>query len=61
VTPRATLGALTPIAAMPPVIGNDPWTGEQVMIDPATKKIVSPADFPLANFKIDGYQPVTVN
>jgi hypothetical protein len=43
------------------VIANDPWTGMQVTIDPATKKVVWPADFPLANFKVDGYQPVTVN
>ena len=43
------------------VIANDPWTGMQVMIDPSTKKVVSPAAFPLANFKVDGYRPVTLN
>jgi hypothetical protein len=43
------------------VIANDPWTGDQVMIDPATRKVVSPANYPLANFRIDGYQPVTLN
>jgi len=43
------------------VVANDPWTGEQVMIDPATKKVLSPADFPLANFKVNGYRRVTVN
>jgi hypothetical protein len=43
------------------VIANDPWTGEQVMIDPATKKVLSPTNFPLTGFKVDGYQPVTLN
>ncbi|MPZ56544.1 MAG: hypothetical protein GEU91_08625 [Rhizobiales bacterium] len=43
------------------VIANDPWSGEQVMIDPLTKKVVSPADFALANFRINGYRPVTLN
>jgi hypothetical protein len=32
-----------------------------VTIDPATKKVVWPATFPLTGFKIDGYQPVTLN
>ena len=43
------------------VIANDPWTGQQVTIDPASKKVVSPANFPFVNFKVDGYQPVTLN
>ena len=43
------------------VIAHDPWTGQQVTIDPATKKVVTPADFPLTNFKVNAYQPVTVN
>jgi hypothetical protein len=47
--------------ALDAVIANDPWTGLQVTIDPATKKVVWPADYPLANFKVDGYQPVTLN
>jgi hypothetical protein len=43
------------------VVANDPWTGLQVMIDPKTKQVVWPADFPLADFRIDGHQPVTLN
>jgi hypothetical protein len=43
------------------VVANDPWTGTQVEIDPVTKKVVTPANFPLKNFTVDGYQPVTVN
>jgi hypothetical protein len=40
------------------VVANDPSTGEQVHIDPATKKVIVPADFPLKNFKVNGYRPV---
>ena len=47
--------------ALDAVIANDPWTGMQVTIDPATKRVVWPADFPLTGFKVDGYQPVTLN
>jgi len=47
--------------ALSAVIANDPWTGQQVTIDPATKQIVWPANYPLTGFKIDGYQPVTLN
>jgi len=43
------------------VLAHDPSTGQQVTIDPATKRVVTPADFPLANFKVNGYRPVTVN
>jgi hypothetical protein len=43
------------------IIAHDPWTGQQVTIDPATKRVVVPADFPLENFKVNGYRPVTVN
>jgi len=43
------------------VIAHDPWTGMQVMIDPTTKRVVWPANFPLKNFRINGYQPVTLN
>ena len=42
------------------VVANDPWTGMQVTIDPATKRVVSPANFPLTDFKVDGYQTVTL-
>jgi hypothetical protein len=47
--------------ALDAVIANDPWTGMQVTIDPVSKKVVWPADFPLTGFKVDGYQPMTVN
>ena len=40
--------------------GGRPWTGTQIQIDPKTKKVVSPSNFPLANFKVNGYQPVTL-
>ena len=43
------------------VIANDPWTGQQVTIDPVTKKVLWPANYPLTGFKIDGYQPVTLS
>lgn len=43
------------------LIANDPWTGTQVWIDPATHQVVRPAVFPLANFTVDGYQSVTLN
>ncbi len=43
------------------VVANDPRTGMQVEIDPVTKTVVSPQNFPLANFKIDGYQAVAVH
>jgi hypothetical protein len=43
------------------VLAHDPWTGQQVTIDPATKRVVTPEDFPLENFRVNGYQPVTVN
>ena len=43
------------------VVAHDPWTGRQVMIDPATKKVFSPASFPLAKFRVNGYRQVTLN
>jgi hypothetical protein len=43
------------------VVAHDPWTGAQLVIDPNTKTVVAPSDFPLAGFTIDGYQPVTLN
>ena len=46
--------------ALDTIVANDPWTGLQVTIDPLTKKIVSPANFPLTGFKVDGYRPVTL-
>jgi hypothetical protein len=43
------------------VVAHDPWTGLQVTIDLATKRVVDPAHFPLARFVVDGYQPATIN
>jgi len=43
------------------VVANDPWTGWQVLINPQTKRVVSPANFPLADFKIDAYQAVMLD
>jgi hypothetical protein len=37
------------------VIANDPFTGAQVAISPGTKKVVLPANFPLADFTVNGY------
>ncbi len=42
------------------VVANDPWTGRQVLINPTTKRVISPAGFPLAGFTIDGYRPATL-
>ncbi len=43
------------------VVANDPFTGKQVTIDPATKRVLSPSGFPLTNFKVNGYQTVTID
>jgi hypothetical protein len=42
------------------IVANDPFTGQQVRIDPATKAVISPANFPLKNFRVNGYRPVTL-
>lgn len=42
------------------VVANDPWTGRQVTIDPATKRVVSPVPFPLSGFTVNGFQVVTL-
>jgi len=43
------------------VVAVDPWTGQQVLIDYTTKQVIWPENFPLADFTVNGYQPVTVN
>jgi hypothetical protein len=43
------------------VVANDPWTGLQVEIDPSTKRVISPANFPLTKFTVNGFQTVTLN
>jgi hypothetical protein len=43
------------------VVADDPRTGLQVEIDPVTKQVVSPPGFPLAHFKVNGFEAVTLN
>ncbi|MGB7259074.1 MAG: hypothetical protein WBD48_13440 [Pseudolabrys sp.] len=57
----ATMFTKKPNGLPSTVIANDPFTGWQVEIDPATKTVVSPSNFPLANFKVNAYQAVTAN
>ena len=45
---------------MTEIVANDPWTGQQVRINRSTKAVVAPAGFPLAQFKVDGFQVVTL-
>jgi hypothetical protein len=48
-------------ASVQAVVAHDPWSGTQIEIDPASKTVVFPANFPLKNFKVNGYQSVTIN
>jgi hypothetical protein len=41
------------------LIANDPFTGEQIAIDPATKDVVMPESFPLTGFKVNGYATIS--
>ncbi|HVV61328.1 MAG TPA: hypothetical protein VHD14_06170 [Pseudolabrys sp.] len=43
------------------IIANNPRTGTQIEIDPDSQKGTSPANVPLTNFTVNGYQSVTVN
>jgi hypothetical protein len=43
------------------IIANDPWTGEQVTIDPAKKSFTSPGNHPLGGFVVNGFQVVTLS
>ena len=54
----ATMYSLYPNGLPALVFANDPFTGEQVAIDPVTKKVVQPQGFPLAGFIVDGYAPI---
>ena len=56
----ATSFTVSAAGAVTAVVANDPWTGRQVRIDPATKRVSSPLLFPLAGFKINGFQVVTL-
>ncbi len=42
------------------IIANDPWTGQQVTIDPVTKSVTSPENHPLLDFVVSGFQIVTL-
>jgi len=42
------------------VVAHDPFSGAQIEIDPSTKRVLTP-NFPLANFKVNGYQRVSIN
>jgi hypothetical protein len=42
------------------LVALDPWTGEQVLINLATRKLMVPSGFPLTNFKVNGYQTVNL-
>jgi hypothetical protein len=57
----ATLFTRNPDGSAAAVVALDPRTGEQVEIDPVSKTVVFPSKFPLDGFKINGYQPVTIN
>ena len=47
-------------ASVATVVANDPASGSQIKINPNTKRVLTP-DFPLSNFRVDGYQPVRIN
>jgi hypothetical protein len=57
----ATLYTKNPNNRPAAVVAHDPWTGSQLMIDPNTKKVIAPSNFPLSNFTVDGYQPVIIS
>jgi hypothetical protein len=43
------------------VVADDPWTGQQVTVNPITKKVLSPANFPLTNFTVNAYRAVSLH
>jgi len=56
-----TLYTKNPDNSLALIVANDPRTGLQVQIDPNTKMVVAPANFPLTNFTVNGYQPVSID
>ena len=42
------------------IVADDPWTGKQVRINPVSKRVVTPAGFPLPNFVVNGFQAITI-
>jgi hypothetical protein len=43
------------------LVADDPWTGRQVLIDPISKAVTAPANFPLQGFNVTRFQTVTLN
>jgi hypothetical protein len=43
------------------LVADDPWTGHQVLIDPDSKAVSRPADFPLHGFQVTRFQTVTLD
>lgn len=56
----ATLYTKGPHGSASAIVANDPWTGRQVEIDPVTRKVISPANFPLKDFTVNAFQAVTI-
>jgi hypothetical protein len=55
-----TLYTRNPDNSIGTIVANDPWTGQQVAIDPATKRVIVPSDFPLTGLKINAYRTVSL-
>ena len=55
----ATLFTTDSKGTLTAVIADDPWTGLQVRLDPITRQVISPPNFPLAGFTVDAYQAMT--
>ena len=51
-----TVSGATPNA----LLALDPYTGQQVRINLTTKKVFSPANFPLTTFKVTSYRVITL-
>jgi hypothetical protein len=45
-------------SAVSAIVADDPWTGTQIEVNPVSKTIIT-AGFPLANFTVNAYRPVT--
>lgn len=57
----ATLFRTNPANIATHIVANDPWTGKQVLIDITSKRVTSPANFPLKDFKVEAYRVVKLN
>jgi hypothetical protein len=56
----ATSFTVNPNGTVKELVANDPHTGKQVRIDPGTRRVVTPASFPLENYRVTDYQPITL-